>query len=119
MRALRDTVVLALETVEMRGGIMLPEKYRGTGNDMSVLLVGPEVKDIEVGDVVLKPDVIQAAEQRANKGTPGGGHKTIHDVAVVRKIDGRQCIVVQEEDITIVVETASQRPTTKRSLTIE
>lgn len=94
MRALRNNVILELNTVEALGNIVLPQKHQTISDDMRVLFVGPAVKDLEVGDIIHKPAMVKAAEKR----------KVIEDLIIV--IDGVDCIPVEEDDIHVVIRKA-------------
>ena len=94
MRALRNNVILELNTVEALGDISVPDKYQKSKDEMRILFVGPGVKDLKVGDIVHKPAMVKAAEKR----------KVIEDLIIV--IDGVDCIPVEEDDIHVVIREA-------------
>jgi len=70
------------------GGILLPEAAREKDDWFDVLLVGPDVTTVVVGDRVLKPEVTILASKRGKD----------YDL----EIDGKKCVVVEEEDIRVV-----------------
>ena len=70
------------------GGILLPEAAREKDDWFDVVLVGPDVTTVVVGDRVLKPEVTILASKRGKD----------YDL----EIDGKKCVVVEEDDIRVV-----------------
>lgn len=101
MKCLSKNVILAVEVIdgnaESPGGILLPEKAKEEDTyEFTVVAVGPGVtEDISVGDKVLEPEVTIV---RHNKQRHGGSQFDL------QLPDGRDAMVVMEDDIRIVFE---------------
>jgi len=96
MRALRKTVILVIAPAkERQGGIILPESAREMDDTCKVLMVGPDAEGLHVGDIVLRPEVT-VANMRSGKD---------YDVMV----DGKKCLVVDDEDIRLVLNDATEQ----------
>ena len=59
LEALRDYIVLRpiMASNQTEGGILMADKYRERFEDGAVVVsIGPMVKDLVIGDVVIRPD---------------------------------------------------------------
>ena len=89
MKCLHDNVVLIRgENQTERKGILLPDSAQEESNTGEVICVGPDVKDIKVGDTVLVP-LLTFMRVMSTK-------------QVDLFIDGKPALVVKEEDIAVV-----------------
>ena len=90
MRCLRNHVVLAMPgKKKQEGSIILPDKSASEGDAYEVLMVGPDVTAVVVGDTVLRPDVSIVTSRRGQ------------DCDL--EVGGRKCIVVEDTDIRVVL----------------
>ncbi len=88
MRARKDFVVLALgEPETKKGEIIIPSKSAEISDRCIVLSVGPDVEDLNVGDIVQRPDV-SIVKHRTGQ-TCDFEH------------NGNDCIYVKDEDIAV------------------
>ena len=97
MRCTANNVILAIgEAKEMSdGGVFIPEAARKSESEYEVVMVGPEVDiGIQIGDIVLKPEVTILASKRGRE----------FDL----EVEGRKCIVVEDEDIRVVLSDGAQ-----------
>ena len=93
---MRKTVILAITPAkERQGGIILPESAKEMTDTCEVLMVGPDVKDVHVGDIVLRPEVT-VANMRSGK-----------DWDVM--IGDKKCLVVDDEDIRLILQPADRQ----------
>jgi len=81
-------VVIEGEKLTERRGIVLPESAQENSSKAEVIAVGPDVKNIEVGDVVLIPLPVLARL----------AHTHICDLMV----DDKPALVLQEPDVAVV-----------------
>ncbi|KKN79152.1 hypothetical protein LCGC14_0343450 [marine sediment metagenome] len=84
-------MALVLEDETLDGSLVLPQRYTKSNDAMRVLLVGPAVKDLVIGDIVQKPAMIKAAEKR----------NVLEDLTV--EISGVKCVIVEDEDVHFVL----------------
>lgn len=86
VKCLRDSIVLIISIpVEKKGAIIMPENHKERTDWCKVYRTGPDVKAVEVGDLVLMPDV-----------------STMRGSCDFHLPNGDECIVVNEEDIRVV-----------------
>lgn len=93
MEALGRNVILGMTVPEKEGKIVLPQKHQKSTNRCEVRHIGPQVKRVSVGDIVLKPELLIVSQRRDEN----------FDV-----MDGDvPCMVVMENDIRVVLERAA------------
>ena len=89
MRALGSfLVVMPGEKASERKGILLPESAQEQSNRAEVVAVGPDVKNIAVGDTILIPMIALA--------------RVAHTQAVDLMIEDKPALVLSEADIAVV-----------------
>lgn len=89
MQAMGDfIVVMPGEAASERKGILLPAAAREQSNRAEVVAVGPEVKNIRCGDMVLVPLGVLA--------------RVAHTQTVDMMIDDKPALIMQEKDVAVV-----------------
>ena len=97
MKPRGKNVVLGLVIQEKQGTILVPKTHQKSTDNCEVRHIGPDVEMLNVGDIVLKPEVTILSD-RCRQGQK-------YDV-----MDGDvPCMVVDESDIRLVLESVLPR----------